>query len=79
MKPKDIYVVRVLRVPGVPRTRMLAYIQEAIEVWGGQLRPQMGERDDDPLGPPCPLMERGVVKVWAVRRDTLLFPIKDWY
>lgn len=71
---RDIYIVSVVRVPGVSRTRMLHYIKEAVTTWCGQFEPVHGGYPDslpysgDPLGPPCTLMNRGAVKVWAEPR-----------
>ena len=55
---KDFYVVRVPCVPGVPRKRMLTYTQEAVEVLGGQLRPQMASvlHHSQPTGIPITLI-----------------------
>lgn len=66
--PKDVYLVCVPRVPGVSRARMTSFIQEAVRCWGGQLHPDDGTPDGDPLGPPCVLGQRGAVKVFPERR-----------
>lgn len=68
---KDIYVVCVPRVKGVSRERMRQYIREAVRMWGGQFEPVDGPNGGDPLGPPCPLMERGAVTVYTEPRDPL--------
>ncbi len=79
---KDHYVVSVIRVPGVSRERMRKYILEAVATWGGQLEPQDGgypnseSGSGDPLGPPCPLMEKGAVTVKIVPRGAKPFAIK---
>lgn len=74
MVKRDVYVVTVPRIEGVTRERMTAFIKDAIESWGGQLRPANAYDDPndvtagDPLGPPCVLMKRGAVRVLAEAR-----------
>ena len=40
---KEVYTIELDRPPGVTVGELTAYIKEAVEVWGGQRRP------DDPL------------------------------
>lgn len=67
-KSRFHFTVSVPRVPGVPHARFQAYIQEAVQDWGGQFHPDDDSVDGDPLGPPCVLMDQGAVVVTAQRR-----------
>ncbi len=82
---KDHYVVSVIRVPSVSRERMRQYIHEAVSIWAGSFRPSQishwptgyeMEGELDPLGPPCPLMEKGAVTMKMVPRGAKPFAIK---
>ena len=63
------FTVSVPQVPEVSVDRFREYIREAVSAWGGQFEPQGGgypgspDSEGDPLGPPCPLMEAGAVRV----------------
>jgi len=40
---KEVYTIELDRPDGVSKKELVAYIKEAVEIWGGQKRP------DDPL------------------------------